>query len=53
MENLRKLYLNNNNFEAQALKNIKNLTLLKFLDIRNNKLGDSSVEHISELKNLS
>lgn len=50
---MRKLYLNHNSFEAEALSNLHMMTELKLLDIRNNKLGDSCAKHISRAQTLT
>jgi hypothetical protein len=51
--NINKLQLNSNCFTADALKHIGNLRLLKVLDIRNNKLGDTCMEYLSQLEQMS
>ena len=48
-----KMQLNSNKFEAVALSGIGNLTHLKVLDLRNNKLGDGCMEHLCSLKHLT
>lgn len=52
MTGLTKLQLNSNSFTADALIPIVNLKVLKVLDIRNNKLGDTCTPYVASLSQL-
>ena len=53
LKNIKKLLINSNKFDASALVNLPTLTNLKVLQVNMNELGDTCLDYISKLPNLS
>ena len=49
----KKLILDRNCFEASSLQDIGSMKYLKYLDIRDNKLGDECLQYVSSCKSLT